>query len=210
LIRTVPGLEGHLWVPLSGNGLKYSTNHGATYTTLANVPYCTAVGIGKAMAGASYPTLFIWGTVSGVTGLFRSTDQGATWGARMNDDAHEFGGASMLIGDMNVEGRVYMASNGGRGLIYWDIGTAVVTRINQLSDNSIQVYPNPFVSEFNVTKSEGSLQVSVFDVLGRKVETAKSSSSKLSMGSSLKSGVYIVKIEGVNTNDSKSFRIIKK
>ena len=120
LIRSVPGLEGHIWVPLGGNGLKYSTNHGATYTTLDNVPYCTAVGIGKAMAGASYPTLFIWGTVSGVTGLFRSTDQGATWGARMNDDAHEFGGASMLIGDMNVDGRVYMGASGARGVIYWD------------------------------------------------------------------------------------------
>jgi xyloglucan-specific exo-beta-1,4-glucanase len=119
LIRTVPGLEGHIWVPLTGNGLKYSTNAGATYTTLSNVTYCKTVGIGKAMAGASYPTVFIWGTVSGVTGLFRSTDQGATW-LRLNDDAHEFGGAPLLVGDMNAAGRVYMASGGGRGLIYWE------------------------------------------------------------------------------------------
>lgn len=119
-IRTAPGLEGHIWVPLGSNGLKYSTDHGATYTTLANVSYCTTVGIGKAIAGANYPTLFIWGTVSGVTGLFRSTDKGATWGARMNDDAHEFGGASTLIGDMNVDGRVFMSANGTRGLHYWD------------------------------------------------------------------------------------------
>ncbi len=119
LIRTVPGFEGHIWVPLGGNGLKYSTDHGSTYTNLSTVTYCKSIGIGKAMSGASYPTVFIWGTVSGVTGLFRSTDQGATW-LRINDDAHEFGGAPFLIGDMNVAGRVYQAPGGARGLIYWD------------------------------------------------------------------------------------------
>ena len=117
LIRTVPGFEGHIWVPLGRNGLKYSTNAGATYTTVSNVTYCKTVGIGKAIT--SYPTIFIWGTVSGVTGLFRSTDQGATW-LRMNDDANEFAGAPLLVGDMNVAGRVYMSAGGGRGLIYWD------------------------------------------------------------------------------------------
>ncbi|MBB6240113.1 hypothetical protein HDC90_004777 [Pedobacter sp. AK013] len=120
LIRSVPGLEGHIWVPLGGNGLKYSTDHGTTCITLSNVPYCTTVGIGKKMVGASYPTIFIWGMVSGVTGLFRSSNQGATW-IRMNDDAHQFGGAPLLIGDMNVDGRVYMSAGGGRGLIYWDV-----------------------------------------------------------------------------------------
>ncbi len=119
LIRTVPGLEGHIWVPLGRNGLKYSTDHGATYTNLSNVTYCKSIGIGKKMSGANYPTVFIWGTVSGVTGLFRSTDQGASW-LRINDDAHEFGGAPFLIGDKNVEGRVYQAPGGARGLIYWE------------------------------------------------------------------------------------------
>lgn len=79
--------------------------------------------------------------------------------------------------------------------------------------NSVQVYPNPFASEFKVdaANSEGGLQVSVFDVLGRKVESTKSaSSSQLSMGSSLKSGLYIVQVEGVNSNYSKSFKMVKK
>jgi xyloglucan-specific exo-beta-1,4-glucanase len=141
LIRTAPGLEGHVWVPLGRNGLKYTTNAGAAYTTVANVTYCKTVGIGKAMSGASYPTIFIWGTVSGVTGLFRSTDQGATW-ARMNDDAHEFAGAPLLVGDMNVAGRVYMSAGGGRGLIYWDpVGSCTPTTITpyvQLNGGSWQ------------------------------------------------------------------------
>lgn len=118
-IRTVPGYAGHIWVPRGGNGLKYSTDYGVTYTNVSNVTYCKSIGIGKAGPSATYPTVFIWGTVSGVTGLFRSTDQGATW-IRMNDDNNEFAGAPFLIGDMNIYGRVYMSAGGGRGVIYWD------------------------------------------------------------------------------------------
>ncbi|MEJ8843640.1 T9SS type A sorting domain-containing protein [Lacibacter sp. H375] len=119
LIRTVPGFEGHLWVPLGRNGLKYSTNAGAAYTTVSNVSYCKSIGVGKTMPGSNYPAVFIWGTVSGVTGLFRSTDQGVTW-LRLNDDANQFAGAPLLIGDMNVAGRVFMSAGGGRGVIYWE------------------------------------------------------------------------------------------
>jgi xyloglucan-specific exo-beta-1,4-glucanase len=48
----------------------------------------------------------------------------------MNDDAHEFGGTSLLIGDMNVAGRVYMGAAGGRGLIYWDPAATSVTYVS--------------------------------------------------------------------------------
>ncbi|EJL67209.1 T9SS type A sorting domain-containing protein [Flavobacterium sp. CF136] len=213
LIRTAPGLEGNVWVPLGGNGLKYSTDHGATFTTVANVTYCKSIGIGKTISGASYPTIFIWGTVSGVTGLFRSTDQGATW-LRMNDDAHEFGGAPMLIGDMNVDGRVYMSSAGGRGVIYWEPSVILSNDdISKHSDFSIDFYPNPFVNGFKVEakKSNEPIRVSIFDMMGKKVEAAESSESgQLLMGSSLKPGLYIVQVEGVNLNFSKSFKIVKK
>ncbi len=57
LPRAVPGLEGHVWVPLGRNGLKYSTDHGSTYTGLSTVTYCKSIGIGKTMSGASYPTV---------------------------------------------------------------------------------------------------------------------------------------------------------
>ncbi|MGN7992689.1 PA14 domain-containing protein [Chitinophaga sp. 22308] len=127
-IRTVPGFEGHVWVPLGGNGLKYSTNYGAAYMTISNVSYCKSIGIGKAIPGSNYPTVFIWGTVSGITGLFRSTDQGGTW-TRLNDNAHQFAGAPLLIGDLNVAGRVYMSAGGGRGIIYWEPAACTPTAI---------------------------------------------------------------------------------
>jgi gliding motility-associated-like protein/uncharacterized repeat protein (TIGR02543 family) len=119
VIRTVPGYEGHLWIPLVDNGLRYSTDHGVTYTTVPNVTNCKAVGIGKALTPASYPAIYIWGTVGGVRGLFRSTDKGVSW-IKINDDAHQYGGAGLILGDINVFGRVYLGTGIARGIVYWD------------------------------------------------------------------------------------------
>jgi hypothetical protein len=118
LIRAAPGREGDIWVPLYGGGLARSTSSGWQFNTLANVSYCTAVGFGKAAPGASYPTVFIWGTVGGVRGLFRSTDTGQSW-TRVNDNAHQYGGpgnGGFVVGDMNTFGVVYM-STAGRGIV---------------------------------------------------------------------------------------------
>ena len=119
LIRVAPGREGDIWVPLNGGGLARSTNSGASFSTIGTVSDCQAIGFGKADVNASYPTIFIWGTVGGVRGLFRSTNTGASW-VRVNDNAHEYGGpanGNFVVGDMNTFGVVYM-STAGRGVVY--------------------------------------------------------------------------------------------
>jgi photosystem II stability/assembly factor-like uncharacterized protein len=128
-IQPVPQFAGHLWVALGQNGLTRTTDGGRTFKKLPRVSACGAVGMGKAAPGTTYPTLFIWGNVGGVTGLFRSTDQGATW-SRINDDAHEWGGTGngqFVIGDMNHFGRVYM-STVGRGIVMGEPRKAQVKR----------------------------------------------------------------------------------
>jgi photosystem II stability/assembly factor-like uncharacterized protein len=49
--------------------------------------------------------------------LFRSTDTGSTW-VRINDNAHQWGGYSLVVGDPKTFGTVYVAPNSGRGIIY--------------------------------------------------------------------------------------------
>lgn len=132
LIRTVPGREGHLWVPLdqsqvwlskgySENGLAYTEDGGATWHRVSGVSTAIAVGIGKAKEGSDYETIFIWGIAGGQDnplGIYRSTDKGETW-ERINDDLHQFGGpgnGNFVYGDMNNFGVVYM-STVGRGLV---------------------------------------------------------------------------------------------
>lgn len=131
LIRTVPGKEGHLWVPMdqaqvwqpkgfSEYGLAYTEDGGKTWNNCEGASTAIAVGIGKAKEGASYETIYIWGAnkSGSVIGIYRSTDKCKTF-ERVNDDAHQFGGpgnGNFVQGDMNNFGVVYM-STVGRGLI---------------------------------------------------------------------------------------------
>ncbi|HEY9047057.1 MAG TPA: T9SS type A sorting domain-containing protein [Ohtaekwangia sp.] len=197
LIRTVPGFEGHIWVPLAFNGLKYSTDHGATYTTIANVTYCKSIGIGKAMPAANYPTVFIWGTVSGVTGLFRSADQGATW-LRMNDDANEFAGAPFLIGDMNVAGRLYMSAGGGRGIIYWyDINTEpeTVMNINEEGQQGLLMYPNPTTSMITIPNAGTLRSVTLLDERGKRISSVRVQGDNAIVSlKDLPAGIYLIEL----------------
>ncbi len=118
-VRAVPGMEGHVWVPLTTGGLAKTTDGGQSFSTISGVTYCEAVGLGKAAPGSGYPTVFIFGTVGGTTGVFMSTNEGGSW-TRVNDDEHEYGGLAngeFVQGDLNVFGRVYM-STAGRGIVY--------------------------------------------------------------------------------------------
>lgn len=202
-MRAVPGYEGHIWVPLIDNGLKYSTDHGATFIKVSNVASCSAVGIGKADASATYPTVFIWGTVGGVNGLFRSTNKGTSW-TRVNDKAHQFGGTTLVWGDMNVFGRVYMSGVLGRGLIYWDIDSpnAIET---ESTVNEMVIYPNPAQAgrfSIKIPLTSQKVILHIFDNQGRMLfeKVIRKTNGKLDIESGLKKGIYLVKVtsEGLN------------
>jgi photosystem II stability/assembly factor-like uncharacterized protein len=120
-LTAVPGIAGDLWIAGGGKGLLHSTDGGRTFTTLTTVKSASALGFGKAKPGTSYQALYMIGTVKDVTGVFRSTDKGATW-LRVNDDAHQWGnisGSGVITGDPDTYGRVYVGTN-GRGLQYGD------------------------------------------------------------------------------------------
>ncbi|MEH0577163.1 MULTISPECIES: RICIN domain-containing protein [Streptomyces] len=120
-LTAVPGVAGDLWISGDGKGLLHSTDGGRTFTTLKTVQSASALGFGKAAPGASYQALYLIGTVKDVTGVFRSTDKGATW-LRVNDDAHQWGAigaVGVITGDPDTFGRVYVGTN-GRGLQYGD------------------------------------------------------------------------------------------
>ena len=114
----VTGVQGDIWLA-TPSGLYRSQNSGGSWNKVfaATVTAANSIGFGKAALGKQYPTIYLGGTVNGATGLFRSTDIGATW-MQINDALHQWGGVSLAVGDPRTFGRVYVVPNGGRGIIY--------------------------------------------------------------------------------------------
>ncbi|WP_029068569.1 cellulose binding domain-containing protein [Jonesia quinghaiensis] len=124
--RAVPGRQGHLWLAGGVSGSTYgmwrSTDGGKNWTKVSGVQEGDAVGFGKATSSSGYPVIFTSAKIGGVRGIFRSDDEGKTW-KRINDDQNQWywTGAS-ITGDPDVEGRVYIGTN-GRGIIVGDSST---------------------------------------------------------------------------------------
>ncbi|MFZ1086091.1 MAG: hypothetical protein WAN35_14085, partial [Terracidiphilus sp.] len=116
----LPDAQGDLWMA-SGSGLYHNTGTATApnLTPLSGVGSANYLSFGKAAAGSSYLTLYMYGVAdsSNTTELFRSTDNGATW-TQINDAAHQWGGGvDCVTGDMRTFGTVYVGTN-GRGIIW--------------------------------------------------------------------------------------------
>ena len=116
--------EGDLWIP--NWTLNHSIDKGATFNVPSgSVGSITALGFGQAAPGSSIPTLFMAGQESGVSGIYRSLDGGGSW-SQINDGNHQWGNVSVLAGDEQVFGRVYIGTS-GRGIVYGDDPQACFT-----------------------------------------------------------------------------------
>ncbi|HWK06746.1 MAG TPA: T9SS type A sorting domain-containing protein [Puia sp.] len=211
-IRTVPGFTGHVWVPLYGGGLVYSTNGASSSTAfikLSTVSACSAVGFGKTATGATYPTIYIWGTVNGVEGVYRSTDKGASW-TRINDSAHQWGGignGQFVTGDWNTYGLVYI-STVGRGIATIGSGSvasasAEGTAVEAIpaslatSDSALRVFPNPVRDNLTVQLSEDFInsKITLFTVAGQEVYTSLATNFSVTIPmNKLSPGIYLLTI----------------
>ncbi len=114
-IKTVFGREGEVWVTTK-KGLARSSDSGKTFDEIEGLEEAHGVGFGKAAPGKDFPAIYLSGKISGQTGFFRSDDAGASF-VRINDDQHQYGGATVVTGDPRVYGRVYIAAH-GRGIVY--------------------------------------------------------------------------------------------
>jgi MYXO-CTERM domain-containing protein len=114
------GMEGEVWVA-AGSNLYHSKTSGAGATKVTGPSQVYSVGFGKAATGSTYPAVYVIGTVASVSGVFRSTDQGATW-LRVNDDQHQYGQMDNVAGDEDYFGRVFVTTQ-GRGIPYGQPGT---------------------------------------------------------------------------------------
>jgi hypothetical protein len=113
-----PGAAGDLWFASAAHGLIHGNSDGRLIGHATHIDLADSLGFGKPASGRTTPTLFVAGKRDGKRGLYRSTDDGASW-VRLNDDAHQFGRIGHVTGDPRLFGRVYFAT-GGRGIFYGD------------------------------------------------------------------------------------------
>lgn len=187
--KAVYGYEGDIWLAGGSKtttyGLWHSTDSGATFSQLANVEEADNVSFGKAANGQTYPTIFIIGKVDGARGVFRSTNQGASW-VRINDDQHQYGNFGEAIsGDPRIYGRLYLGTN-GRGLLYGDSAGAVTSSSSSsitpssssLNSSSSSNSSNSVASITSSSRSSSSISIS---------SSSRSSSSSSAISSSTSS-----------------------
>ncbi len=121
-LRAVPGQAGHLFFTSGhgGNGdtrLRRSTDGGANWFTLDSVSRVDDIGFGRAAVGMTYPTIFISGQVEGRYGIWRSTNNAASWTRVGRFPAGTLDLVSVVSGDADHFGRVYLGYKGS-GWIY--------------------------------------------------------------------------------------------
>ncbi len=126
-LRPVPGHAGHLFFTSTVYGpsdtrLRRSIDGGSTWRIVNGVDQTDDIAFGKAAAGASYPTIFISARVGGVYGIWRSTDDTATWQRLGQFPLGSLDQVTVVEGDPDIFGRVYLGHKGS-GWVYGEPAT---------------------------------------------------------------------------------------
>jgi len=229
-MQSVPGYEGHLWLPEGTIGLSRSADGGTTWTKISQVQACEQVGFGKAAPLHSYPAIYIYAMINTNWGFYRSDDIGDNW-VRINDDQHSLGWISGICGDPRIYSRFYISTT-GRGVFYANsiydchnvlygnafidsCGTCVdTTKGDKICATSIGVYmaksfsftPNPFSQSLQLHL----LIPSEYMIVNMSCEVVESGhcQSDCLVGSNLSAGFYLLTVR--NPKELKTVKIIKQ
>lgn len=116
-LEAVPGRSGHLlFTPgPSDEGvfpLYESTDGGSTWRVVPGTSEVVALGFGPALEPDGPPVLFAAGEIDGVRGLYRSSDELATWELLTEAPYGIYARITAVTGDPDAPGRVYVGFDG--------------------------------------------------------------------------------------------------
>ncbi|GCE28065.1 hypothetical protein KDA_35490 [Dictyobacter alpinus] len=118
-IHAVPDHAGSVWSSTAQGGLAYTEDKGDTWTKVSAVQESHSFGFGAALPGSSYPTVYANAKINDKWGIWRSSDKGATWDLVSTAPLGLYDNVTVVNGDMNIAGRVYVGF-GGNGFVYGD------------------------------------------------------------------------------------------
>ncbi|HEY0795306.1 MAG TPA: chitobiase/beta-hexosaminidase C-terminal domain-containing protein [Acidisarcina sp.] len=119
ILRASFAAEGDLWL-VTYAGVFHSTDSGTTFQAVAGPSEGYDIAFGKAATGSTYPSIYLYGRIAGVPGVYISQDLAVTW-SPVTDATHQYGYIDVIAADPNIFGRVYLGTS-GRGIIYTDPG----------------------------------------------------------------------------------------
>jgi xyloglucan-specific exo-beta-1,4-glucanase len=117
-VKSVPGIEGEIWIGLGTEGLYRSSDSGSSFSKIKSVNRVLLFAFGKPLKRMSEPVLYLYGTVDGKDGVFRSFDSGNKW--QDITPKNEVGiGCRPVVMEASKEhaGLVFIATS-GRGIFY--------------------------------------------------------------------------------------------
>ncbi|REE07989.1 putative secreted protein (Por secretion system target) [Winogradskyella pacifica] len=123
---------------------------------------------------------------------------------------------STTINDLTVGDEVSYACKfayaGGQSVtkyFTYEVGDDCTLSTVDFETTAFKVFPNPTKNNWNIESNTTINSITVFDILGKKVSVVKPNATEAVINtSSLKSGVYFARVEGVN--GSKSVKLIKE
>ncbi|AFY81910.1 BNR/Asp-box repeat-containing protein [Oscillatoria acuminata] len=121
-LKTMPGVEGEVWVSLDEEGLHRSPNGGQSFSKVAGVELAYLFAFGKAAPGQEVPALYLYGkVVNQPESIFWSPDLGETW-INIGDPEIPIGNQpNVMAASKQQFGLVFVGTN-GRGIYYRAIG----------------------------------------------------------------------------------------
>jgi xyloglucan-specific exo-beta-1,4-glucanase len=117
MVKTAPGIGSAVWVSAVADGIYRSSDGGTTFSKVANVDQALLFGFGKNQIDRANPTVFLYGRIRGVDGIYRSDDMGESWKTINDRNAIVGINPKAMEGDRQVVGRVYIGTGGG-GIFY--------------------------------------------------------------------------------------------
>jgi hypothetical protein len=191
----------------AGDVTWYSKNATGTATTFTGIPIITtiarpATGTVADFDDDTYNDVVI--TNAGTSGSdivwFESTDTG-TFNAEASIDNSQNIVYAITINDFDNDGDLDIATIDYQNAdLNWFENLKYTLSTPQVVSNEISIYPNPVKNRLNFKGFTENINLSIHDVVGKKILGTTLNPNESLDVSNLQSGMYLIKFEGYNSN----------
>lgn len=207
MMKTTPGISKDIWLAEGKQGtvvggLWHSINGGTTWTSVAGLDQAFSFGFGKAQTTGGYPTIYAAGVANGETGVFRSTNCGATWDKIATYPLGIFDWIDDIDGDKDSFGKVYICF-AGSGFAYGIQNNISTDNVQTVQQGKLIEFKNGILNFKNIDENS---EIRIYTTEGKLIYRSNQRynfSINLS-DLNLPTGVLVVSLNSNNT------RIIKK